>query len=192
MPERQTVGRALTRAWEARFPRTGPKPDWARRLEPGHVRMWILRVVVSFDHVCLVDLPTRSLGPRRVPDGHLLPKMTACVPSELGQALRRRLADPRSWEIVAELGAIASERAGALRAAVDALPAGDRPPLDDKRISEWACGIVVRPYRVEPALPNPAWLDTEQAAFLRDERERAARTAKLPTSTEFVTRHIRS
>ena len=189
MPERQTVGRALTRAWEARFPRTGPKPDWARRLEPGHVRMWILRVVVAFDHACLADLPTRVPGPARAPDGHLLPRMAAAVPPELRQALRRRLADPRMWEIVAALGAIATERAGALRAAIDALPPRERPPLDDKRLSEWACGIVARPYRIEPAVPDPAWLDAEQAAFLRNERERSARTAKLPTAAEFVTRY---
>src|SRR6185503_12223042 len=101
VPERQTVGRELTRAWEARFPRTGPKPEWARRLEPGHVRMWILRVVAAFDHARLADLPTRTALPGRAPDGHLLPKMTAAVPPELRQALRRRLADPLTWEIVA-------------------------------------------------------------------------------------------
>jgi len=189
VPERQTVGRELTRAWEARFPRTGPKPEWARRLEPGHVRMWILRVVAAFDHARLADLPTRAALPGRAPDGHLLPKMTAAVPPELRQALRRRLADPLTWEIVAALGGIANERAGALRAAIDTLPPGERPPLEDKRLSEWACGIVVRPYRIEPALPEPAWLDIEQAAFLRGERERAARTAKLPTDAEFVTRY---
>jgi len=103
--------------------------------------------------------------------------------------LSRRLADPATWEIVAALGAVANERAAALRAAVDALPSGQRPPLDDKRLSEWACGIVVRPYRVEPALPDPAWLDEAQAAFLSGELERAARVAKLPSAAEFVTRY---
>ena len=189
MLQRQTVGRALARAWEARHPRTGPKPDWARRLEPGHVRTWILRVVVSYDHARLADLPTRSPGTARVPDGHLLPKMAADVPAELRQALSRRLADPATWEIVAALGAVANGRAEALRSAIDALPHRQRPPLDDKRLSEWACGIVVRPYRVEPALPDPAWLDGAQAAFLSGELERAARTAKLPSAAEFVTRY---
>ena len=183
-----TVADHLGRAWERRFPQADRKPDWAALLEPRHLQMWILRVVVAYDDVTLAGLPVAA-GAGPVTAAHLLPGMASVLPRELRPAVRRRLADPETWAVVAALGATASTLATAVRASIGELPPAERPATTMHRVSEWACKTVTRPYRHEPALPSQAYLVTERAEFVAAERARAMRTRALVSEVDFANRY---
>src|SRR4051794_36742185 len=97
------MGEVLDRAWRKRYP---TKPEWAARLQPLHVRTWIVRRVAAFPDVRPAEL-AEAADPAPALEDSPVPAMTAALPRERVRDLQRWLDDDRCWEVVARLGRLA-------------------------------------------------------------------------------------
>lgn len=180
-----TLGEVMATAWAQRID-TGPRPAWASVLEAGHVQTWIMRTVATHPPQLLAELPGRDAS--GVPDPADEPQgMTAELPPDRARRLRAWIGSADAWAIVDALAAAAARLVEDTARLLREQPAP--PPIDERRLSEWACAAVVRPYRVAPALPSASYLLAEGTVRRQLLTDQHARVRALPTAAEFAQRY---